>query len=112
MRKVSVTFLVPDNMEAELEDDKIALLLRDAIYEFSHRSGAQVTARVNARAYVEQRYGGLNTGFSLAMLESKVRDTVARNAIAAALGHASIQVEIGEASFTEPPPPPSVRGSS
>lgn len=70
-RKLVVEYLIPD--DCNLRADQLALVLRDALHEFARRGTVQTPPRIDAEAYVNNRYGGAS--YSDQFRASKLTDT-------------------------------------
>jgi hypothetical protein len=98
-KTLTLTYQIPEHVEAELSEDQIVLLFRDAIYEFSHRGSP---ARRDAETYVEKRYGK-NPYFSAETLEEKVACVKTRVSFAEGLVQARVEVKVEKTEDEEEP---------
>jgi hypothetical protein len=91
---MKITLTIPDRFDhvtEHLSEQDVALILRDAFYEFQYRGNGPKSGRHNAQAYVDWRYP--EREFSDSFRSSKVKNVQIRNRIAEALHASTIEIE-------------------
>lgn len=97
MKTLTLTFQIPEHIAAELSEDQIVLLFRDAVYEFAHRGPSP---RVCVESYVEKQYGN-NKSFTPKMLREKIDEVYARVRFAQGLIQSPIDIGVDEVLYDE-----------